>query len=176
MKSRKLPHGKFHVSVKSPGGNNAETFSLSIDQLRLLRNSICHKPSAEIDKMTFDHWVQHAKDAFEALGIATDPIIRVMTETDFPTEKVRALEEGIRKASQAENRFLREEVEDRLSDIARSIQELQDGLKRLEAEREEQFQSLNDKLKEELRNTLERSKEKSEVKPREVTERTTLGN
>ena len=99
-----------------------------------------------------------------------------MTEADFPTEKVRALEEDIRKASQAENRFLREEVEDRLSDIARSIQELQDGLKRLQAEREEQFQSLNDKLKEELRNTSEKSKEKSEVKPREVTERTTLGN
>ena len=178
VKSRKLPHGKFHVSVKSPGGNNAETFSLSIDQLRLLRNSICHKPSAEIDKMTFDQWVEHAKNAFEALGIATRPIdtIRVMTEADFPTERVRTLEEDIRKASQTENRFLREEVEDRLSDIARSIQELQDGLKRLEAEREEQFQSLNDKLKEELRNTSEKSKEKIEVKPREVTERTTLGN
>ena len=87
VKSRKLLHGKFHASVKSPGGNDAETFSLSIDQLRLLRNSICHKPSAEIDKKTFDQWVQHAKDAFEALGITTDPVdtIRVMTEADFPT-------------------------------------------------------------------------------------------
>ena len=42
--------------------------------------------------------------------------------------------------------------------------------------KERNSQSLNDKLKEELRNTSEKSKEKSEVKPREVTERTTLGN
>ena len=178
VKSRKLPHGNFHASVESPGGNDAETFSLSIDQLRLLRNSICHKPSAEIDKMTFDQWVQHAKDAFKALRITTDPI-RDMTEAEFPTEKVRALEEGIRKASQAESRFLREEVEDRLSDIAQSIQEVQEDVKRSEAERKEQFQSLNDKLKEELRNTMEKSKEKSEVKPavnKEGTGRTTLGN
>ena len=125
--------------------------------------------------------MQHAKDAFEALGITTDRIdtIRDMTEGKFPTEDVRALEEGIRKASQAESRFLREEVEDRLSDIAQSIQELQENVKRSEAERKEQFQSLNEKLKEELRNTMEKSKEKSEVKPavnKEGTGRTTLSN
>lgn len=180
VKPRKLPRGNFHASVKSPGGNDAETFSLSIDQLRLLRNSICHKPSAEIDIMTFDQWVQHAKDAFKALGVKTDTVDTIgdMTEADFPTEKVRALEEDIRKASQAENRFLREEVEDRLADIAQSIQELQDGLKRTEAQRKEEFQSLNDKLKEELRNTVEQSKEKSEEKPKvdqDATGRTTLG-
>lgn len=177
VKSRKIPHGNFHASVESPGGNDAETFSLSIDQLRLLRNSICHKPSAEIDKMTFDQWVQHAKDTFKALGITTDPIdtIRDMTEAEFLTEKVRALEEDIKKASQEEIRFLREEVEDRLSDIAQSIQELQEDLKRSEAERKEQFQSLNEKLKD----TMEKSKQKREVKPavnKEGTGRTTLSN
>ena len=169
LKSHKLLHGTFHASVESPVGNDAETFALSIDQLRLLRNSICHKPSAEIDKM-----------AFKALGVKTDPIDAIgdMTEADFPTEKVRALEEDIRKASQEENRFLREEVEDRLLDIAQSIQELQDGLKRTEAERKKEFQSLNEKLKEEPRN-LEKSKEKSEEKRKvdeDVTGRTMLGN
>lgn len=169
VKSRKLPRGNFHASTKSPGGNDAETFSLSIDQLRLLRNSICRKPSAEIDIMTFDQWVQHAKDAFKALGVKTDTVDTIgdMTEADFPTEKVRALEEDIRKASQAENRFLREEVEERLADIAQSIQELQDGLKRTETQRKEEFQSRNDKLK-----------EKSEEKPKvdqDATGRTTLG-
>lgn len=188
----KLPHGKFHVSVESPGGNDAETFSLAIDQLRLLRNSLCHSPSSKIDKMTFDQWVQHAKDAFKALGVETDPVEAIgrLTDADFPTEKVRALEEDIRKASQAENQFLREEVKDRLldvrSDIAQSIQQLQDSHKRTETERKKEVQSLNDKLqlvkeelKEEIRNTMEKSKEKSEEKPavnQEVTGRTTLGN
>lgn len=176
VKPRKLPHGNFHASVESPGGNKAETFSLSIDQLRLLRNSVCHKPSAEIDKKTFDHWVQHAKDAFKALGITTDPID---IKGNMTEAEVRALEEDIRKASQEEIRFLREEVEDRLSDIAQSMHELQKGLKRSEAERKEQFQRLNDKLKEELRNTMEESKEKYEAKPavnQEVTGRTASGN
>ena len=176
VKSRKLPPGKFHACVTSLGGNDAETFSLSIDQLRLLRNALCHKPSSEIDRMTFDQWVQHAKGAFKALGVKTDAIDAIgdMTEVDFPTEKVRELEEDIREASQAENRFLREEVEDRLSDIAQSIQELQDGIKRTEAERKEEFQSLNEKLKEEPRNTMEKSEEKPPGN-QEVTARTTLG-
>jgi len=180
LKSRKLPHDKFHASVESPGGNDAETFSLSIDQLRLLRNALCHKPSSEIDKMTFDQWVQHAKDAFKALGVKTDAIDTIgdMTEVDFPTEKISELEENIRKASQAENQFLREEVEGRLSEIARSIQELQDGIKRTEDERKKEFQSLNDNLKEELRDALEKRKEKSEEKTavkQDITGRTTLG-
>jgi len=174
VKPRKLAHGKFHASVQSPGGNDAESFSLSIDQLRLLRNSICHKPSAKIDGKTFEQWVQHATDAFKTLGVKIDTI-GDLTEDDFPTEKVRSLEEELRKASQAENRFLREEIGDRLAEIAQSLQELQDGLKRIEAERKEEFQSLNDKSKEERRNTMERSKEKSEEKPKDDTGRTKLG-
>jgi len=177
VKPRKLAHGKFHASVQSPGGNDEESVSLSIDQLRLLRNSICHKPSAKIDGITFEEWVRHAKDAFKALGVETDTIdkIRDMTKDYFPTEKVRSLEEDLRKASQAENRFLREEIEDRLAEIAQSLQELQDGLKRIEAERKEEFESLNDKSKEERGNTKERSKEKSEEKHKDDTGRTKLG-
>ena len=180
LKSRKLPHGKFHASVESPGGNDAETFSLSIDQLRLLRNTLCHKPSSEIDRMTFDQLVQHAKDAFKALGVKTDAIDTIgdMTEVDFPTQKIRELEENIRKASQAEHQFLREEVEERLSEIAQSIQELQDGIKRTEAERKKEFQSLNDNLKEELRDALEKRKEKTEEKSavkQDINGRKTLG-
>lgn len=130
--------------------------------------------------MTFDQWVQHAKDAFKALGVKTDAIDTIgdMTEVDFPTEKIRELEENIRKASQAEHQFLREEVEERLSEIAQSIQELQDGVKRTEAERKKEFQSLNDNLKEELRDALEKRKEKSEEKSavkQDITGRKTLG-
>ena len=84
VKPHKLAHGSFHVSVVSPGGNDAETFALAIDQLRLLRNSLCHSTSSEIVKATFDQYVQHAKDAFEALGVNTDPIdvIGGLTDSD----------------------------------------------------------------------------------------------
>ena len=50
VKHHKVPHGKFHACVVSPGGNKAETFALAIDQLRLLRNSLCHSDKSEIDK------------------------------------------------------------------------------------------------------------------------------
>ena len=42
VKPHKLAHGSFHGSVASPGGNEAEKIALAIDQLRLLRNSLCH--------------------------------------------------------------------------------------------------------------------------------------
>ena len=91
VKHRKVPHGKFHSSVVSPSGNTAETFALAIDQLRLLRNSLCHSDRSEIDKPTFDQYVQLAKEAFTALGIKTDPIDAIggLTESDFPTKEVR---------------------------------------------------------------------------------------
>ncbi|KAJ7374227.1 hypothetical protein OS493_007301 [Desmophyllum pertusum] len=108
VKPHKLPHGTFHLSVVSPGGNNAETVALAIDQLRLLRNSLCHSTSSEIEKPTFDQYMQHAKDAFKALGVKTDLIDAVgsLTESDFPTEQVRKLEQGIKEETRAYIKFL----------------------------------------------------------------------
>ena len=105
---RHVPHGSFHASVVSPVGNNAETFALAIDQLRLLRNSLCHSPSSEMDKITFDQRVQHAKDAFKALGVTTPVIDAVasLIESDFPTNQVHKLEQCIRKECQAYIKFL----------------------------------------------------------------------
>ena len=82
----------------SSSGNTAETFALAIDQLRLLRNSLCHSDRSEIDKPTFDQYVQLAKEAFTALGIKTDPIDAIggLTESDFPTKEVCKLEESLR--------------------------------------------------------------------------------
>ena len=71
VKPRGVPFGSFHASVVSPVGNNAETFALAVDQLRLLRNALCHSPSSEMDKITFDQRVQQAKDTFIALGVTT---------------------------------------------------------------------------------------------------------
>ena len=130
LKYRKPPHGTFHSSVVSPGGN-AETLAMAIDQLRLLRNAFCHSFSSEIDKTTFDQYIQHTKDAMKALGVTTDPIDAVgsLTESDFPIEKVCKLKDDITKELRTENTFLRENVEDELmgirSDFAQSRQERQ---------------------------------------------------
>ena len=103
-----VPFGSFHASVVSPVGNNDETFALAIDQLRLLRNALCHSPSSEMDKITFDQRVQQAKDAFMALGITTAVIDAVgsLTESDFPTNEVHKLEQGIREETRKYIMFL----------------------------------------------------------------------
>ncbi|XP_020607321.1 uncharacterized protein LOC110045999 [Orbicella faveolata] len=108
VKPHKLAHGRFHVSVVSPSGNRAETFALAIDQIRLLRNSLCHSTSSEIVKATFDQYVQLSKDAFKALGIKAVPIdvIGGLTESDFPTKEVRKLEQAIKEEIQTHNKFL----------------------------------------------------------------------
>ena len=108
VKPRGVPRGTFHASVVSPSGNNAETFALAIDQLRLLRNSLCHSTISEMDKITFDQRVQHAKDAFKALGATTAVIDAVgsLTESDFPTSEVHKLEQRMTEEFQAYIKFL----------------------------------------------------------------------
>ena len=105
-----VPYGSFHACVVSPGGNMTETFALAIDQLRLLRNSLCHSTSSEMDKATFDQRVNYAKDAFQALGVPTAPIdaLSGLTESDFPTTKVRQLEKSIREETREYIKFLEE--------------------------------------------------------------------
>ena len=91
--------GSFHASVLSPVGNQAETFALAIDQLRLLRNWLSHLSSSEqINKTTFDQHTELAKDAFKALGVVTDSIddVKSLPESYFPTEEVVRLKNKIR--------------------------------------------------------------------------------
>ena len=108
VKPRGVLPRSVHASVVSPVGDNAETFALAIDQLRLLRNVLCHSPSSEMDKITFDQRVQHAKDAFKALGVTTAVIDAVgsLTELDFPTNEVHKLEQGIREETRKYMMFL----------------------------------------------------------------------
>ena len=90
-----MPNGSFHASVLSPVGNQAETFALAIDQLRLLRNSLSHLSSSQkINKILFHQYTELAKDAFKALGVATDSIddVKSLPESHFPTEEVARLE------------------------------------------------------------------------------------
>ena len=126
LKPHKLPHGKFHTSVTSPSGNDAETFAMAIDQLRLLRNAFCHSSSSKIDKRTFDQYIQLTKNAIKALGLITDPVdaIGSLTEADFPTKRVRLLEDDIKKELQAENKFLKEDVKDELTGMRSDIAQI----------------------------------------------------
>ena len=139
-----LPPGSFHASVISSTGNDAESFTLAIDQLRLLRNAFCHSPSSEISKATFDMYIQLTKDAFQALGVSSSCVntIGSLTEADFPIEKVRKFEDEIRKEGQAENAFLKDqlgnEVMDMRSDIAEAMTEIKEGFRQLKMQNEEQ--------------------------------------
>ena len=108
VKPHKLADGRFHGSVVSPSGNRAETFALAIDQLRLLRNTICHSTSSKIDKPNFDQFVQLSKEAFKALGVKTDSIDAIggLTESDFPTEKILKLQQAMKEEDRAYQKFL----------------------------------------------------------------------
>ena len=99
VKPYRLPSGAFHSSVTSPSGNNDETFALALDQLRLLRNSLCHNSNSEIVKKTFDQYIKLSKDAFAALGRSSTRIddIGKLAEGDFPTARVQQLELELRQ-------------------------------------------------------------------------------
>ena len=122
VKPRAVPHGSFHACVLSRDGNNEETFALAIDQLRRLRNSLCHSTSSKMDKLTFDQRVSYTKDAFKALGVptATIDLVGSLTESDFPTNEVRRLDVGIREETRAYIKFL-EDVSSDISEIKESL-------------------------------------------------------
>ena len=99
LKGHRLSRGVFHPSVTSTSGNNDETIALALDQLRLLRNSLCHNHSSKIDKKTFDQYIQLSKDALAALGQSFTRIddIGKLAEVDFPTARVQQLEQELRR-------------------------------------------------------------------------------
>lgn len=94
-------NGQFHSSVVSVAGNNAETWTLAIDQLRLLRNSIVHVNSSKMKKETFDQYLKHAKDAFQALGVSTDAIDAIvsLSEAEDVAMSTQKLDETIQIVS-----------------------------------------------------------------------------
>ena len=107
IKPRRLPPNKFHTSVISPSGCDLESSVLAIDQLRLLKNYFSHSLRAEIDKVTFDHLVQLAKEAFIALGIATAQIDAIaLIAFDSPSLVVCEVEDGIKQDIGANVNFL----------------------------------------------------------------------
>ena len=144
LKGRKPAPAPFHSAVRSPTGDANETFALAIDQLRLLRNTLCHTSSPQINKVTFDDYVKHAKDAFTALNFSTTSLERIgnMKESDFPTKEVEKLNEEINRLRNDYILFLESEVidemrgmkfetsgmKDRISGIKDGISGMKDGM------------------------------------------------
>ena len=136
VKAHRLPRGVFHASVTSTSGNNDETFALALDQLRLLRNSLCHNHSSKIDKKTFDQYIQLSKDAFAALGQSSTRIddIGKLAEGDFPTARVQQLEQELRR----ENRRVIEDgiyhIDDQVTDVKTKVLDTLTKVEKVESE------------------------------------------
>ena len=126
VKKIKPAPGSFHSSVQSSTGNQDETYTLAIDQLRLLRNSLCHSSKTEITKADFDVYVQLVTDALTAVNVDTSfvEVIGQMSEYDFPTEKVQELKKYRLKELQAINMFC-ENIEHKLSSIQEHTEKIE---------------------------------------------------
>ena len=117
--------GSFHSSVQSPTGNQDETYALAIDQLRLLRNTLCHSSNAEIVKTDFDNYVKLVTNALTAVNVDTAFVhdIGQMSEDDFPTEKVKKLQDCRMKELQSIIRF-HESIEHAIKEQTEKIEDM----------------------------------------------------
>ena len=131
LKKMKPAPGSFHSTVQSSRGNQDETYALVIDQLRLLRNTLCHSSKLEISKADFDNYIQLVTNALTAVNIDTAFVddIGGMSEDDFPTEKVQELQECRMKELQAISMFY-EIFDNRLCNIETMIANLRAENKR----------------------------------------------
>ena len=131
LKGRKPVPAPFHSAVRSSSGDANETIALAIDQLRLLRNTLCHTSSPQINKVTFDDYVRHAKDAFTALNFSTKALERIgnLKESDFPTKEVQKLKEKISRQRNDYHLFLESKVIDEMSEMKDGMKDGMSGMK-----------------------------------------------
>ncbi|CAH3194963.1 unnamed protein product [Porites evermanni] len=128
VKPRHLPSGTFHPVLLIPG-NEAETFALALDQLRLLRNALCHQTSTQkIDKTTFDYYIKLTREAFFALKQDTTRIDEIgkLEEGDFPTARLQKLEEELKKEKDVDIKF--KQISDHLNQIESQIENVRSDL------------------------------------------------
>ena len=129
VKPRHLPSGTFHPVLLIPG-NEAETFALALDQLRLLRNALCHQTSTQkIDKTTFDYYIKLAREALAALKQDTTRIDEIgkLEEEDFPTARLQKLEEELKKEKDVAIKF--KQIDDHLNQIESQIETARSDVK-----------------------------------------------
>ena len=129
VKPRHLLSGTFHPVVLIPG-NEAETFALALDQLRLLRNALCHQTSTQkIDKTTFDYYIKLAREALAALKQDTTRIDEIgkLEEEDFPTARLQKLEAELKKEKDIDVKF--KQINDHLNQIESQIETVRSDVK-----------------------------------------------
>ena len=129
VKPRHLLSGTFHLVLLIPG-NEAETFALALDQLRLLRNALCHQTSTQkIDKTTFDYYIKLAREALAALKQDTTRIDEIgkLEEEDFPTARLQKLEEKLKKEKDVDIKF--KQINDHLNQIECQIRTIRSDVK-----------------------------------------------
>ena len=128
LKKAKLAPGSFHSSIQSPTRDQDETYALAIDQLRLLRNTLCHSPKPEIVKTDFDYYVQLVTNTLTAVNIDTGfvDVIGQMNEDDFPTEKIQELQDELEAVG-----VLQEKVVQKLSSIDERTVEMHKMMKNI---------------------------------------------
>ena len=126
LKNRIPVPGPFHSPVASSSGDPNETIALAIDQLRLLRNTLCHSSTPRVAKVIFDQYVQRAQEAFAAVNWNATSLQTIgnLDEADFPTTKVEELNEKITKERDEFYKFLENKVDDRLEEIKEKIDQL----------------------------------------------------
>ena len=129
VKPRHLPSGTFHPVLLIPG-NEAETFALALDQLRLLRNALCHQTSTQkIDKTIFDYYIKLAREALAALKQDTTRIDEIgkLEEEDFPTARLQKLEAELKKEKDVDIKF--KQINDHLNQIESQIKTVRSDVK-----------------------------------------------
>ncbi|CAB4010424.1 Nephrocystin-3 [Paramuricea clavata] len=138
----------FHSSVISPTGNPDETVTLAIDQLRLLRNTLCHIPKPTISKVDINYYIQLAKDAFTATGVSVVGIddIGCLKEEDFPTAIVNELIDGMKTELQETNKFLQQEVMEKISGFENAQEEVMEKISGFENAQATFLHDINGKL------------------------------
>ena len=126
LRNLKLLPGQFHSHVTSPSGDPNETIALAIDQLRLLRNILCHSSSPCVVKVTFDDYVKHAKEAFTAVSLSTKSLETIgnLAESNFPTAKVEKLNEGIKKERNDFYQFLKTQVKEDIKETTGELKKI----------------------------------------------------
>ena len=129
VKPRHLLSGTFHPVLLIPG-NEAETFALALDQLRLLRNALCHQTSTQkIDKTTFDYYIKLAREALAALKQDTTRIDEIgkLEEEDFPTARLQKLEAELKKEKDIDVKF--KQINDHLNQMESQIKTARSDVK-----------------------------------------------
>ena len=107
----------FRSSVIGSNGNMEQTLALSTDQLRLLRNMLCHIPSPCIELVDFNQYLQLAKDALTANGVSVKYIedIECLGDEQFSTSKITRIKIQLPEC----NKFLQREVGNVMSAITK---------------------------------------------------------